>query len=71
MTYIEDPEPWVHRWPNNPKEGTRTASEQCTVDGCEATHEPRKSVKLSPEKEDEWWKKALRWKRELLEQLRR
>lgn len=40
-----DPEPWVHRWPNEPS-GVRSANEDCTVADCEATLEPRTGREL-------------------------
>lgn len=53
-----DPTPWVHRWPNDRK-GVRSELERCTVDQCEATHEPREMSPPGDVQKPGWFARAL------------
>lgn len=69
LQYTEDPEPWVHRWPND-RRGIRSANEKCSVAECKNTHEPRSLKELNKEKTQFWTKLREFW-RQLGETMRR
>lgn len=69
LEYTEDPEPWVHQWPND-RRGVRSASDKCTVAGCETTHQPR-DLKTLNKKKTQFWANLREFWRRLGETMRR